>query len=412
MPNISPWIAQLNRTRPTDKLTDDLTTDIAIIGGGIAGVAAAYFVLRNTTKKVVLVEAYKVAHGATGHNAGQIVSYFERPLAELVAEFGLKLTGRGQAAIESAWMLLEEIMSEAHLQTPVSQFTGYAGFSTPEQVLHRLEDNDLRRQMGLQPKPIMVAQEAALSGLIPEDYKDLYIEVRQRDILALLESNDPTYIAAMSSRKGCMNSAMFCEELISYLLARYKDRFILAEETPVSRLVLKKDSAVLETEHNTVTADRAILCTNGFENIHIVNELGLDIDGRYHEAVEGVIGYMAGYLTNLDKNPTAIAYFSPEHLNRQDPYYYLTRRPFEDEGQQNHNLVCVGGPEGLLEDKAEYSRDHLYPAKAQEQIDTFLKQAYATAPQQEINYQFQWHGLMGYTKNGVRMIGPEPCNSV
>lgn len=92
--SISPSIILLNRTRIANKLTIDIATDLAIIGGGIAGVASTCYTLRHTDKKVVLVEANKISHGATGHNAGQIVSYFGRPLAELESEFEMELTGK------------------------------------------------------------------------------------------------------------------------------------------------------------------------------------------------------------------------------------------------------------------------------------------------------------------------------
>jgi glycine/D-amino acid oxidase-like deaminating enzyme len=70
LPNHSPWIKQLKRSRPVQALSGNLTTDIVIVGGGIAGIMTAYFTLRDTDKSVVLIDADKIAHGATGHNAG------------------------------------------------------------------------------------------------------------------------------------------------------------------------------------------------------------------------------------------------------------------------------------------------------------------------------------------------------
>ena len=92
IPNSSPWLAQLNRTRPAIPLSENRTTDIVIVGGGIAGAISAYFTLRDTQEQVIVIEADRVAHGATGHNAGQITSYFERPFESLVKEFGLRYT--------------------------------------------------------------------------------------------------------------------------------------------------------------------------------------------------------------------------------------------------------------------------------------------------------------------------------
>ena len=55
IPNHSPWIKQLNRTRPVVPLGEDLKTEVVIVGGGIAGVITAYFTLRDTDKNVVLL---------------------------------------------------------------------------------------------------------------------------------------------------------------------------------------------------------------------------------------------------------------------------------------------------------------------------------------------------------------------
>ncbi len=61
-----------------------------VVGAGIAGVATAFFVLRSTTNNVLLVERDRVARGATGRNAGQLTTYFERPLSDIADQFGLK----------------------------------------------------------------------------------------------------------------------------------------------------------------------------------------------------------------------------------------------------------------------------------------------------------------------------------
>ena len=68
--NHSPWLYQLDHSRPIAKLTEDASADVAIIGAGIAGVSSAYFTLAKTGKSVALIERSRLAHGATGHNAG------------------------------------------------------------------------------------------------------------------------------------------------------------------------------------------------------------------------------------------------------------------------------------------------------------------------------------------------------
>lgn len=93
--------------------------------------------------------------------------------------------------------------------------------------------------------------------------------------------------------------------------------------------------------------------------------------------------------------------------------FILTRRPFEEPGKKAHNLICVGGPELDIEDTTAYVRDeHKFPAQAQKEIDDFLHRSYALTPKGKIKYKFRWHGLMGYTPNGLRRVGPEPRNPV
>lgn len=416
IPNHSPWIKQLNRTRPVVSIDKNTSADVAIIGGGIAGVTTAYFTLRNTDKHVVLIEADKIAHGATGHNAGQITSYFERPLSELVDEFGHALAIDGQRSIESGWILLDEMVSEAKLQTPLYRFTGYAGLSTLEQVLKHLKNNRCRVQGNLQTESIFIAEEWEERKHIPNEYKDLYNTIAHKDLLELLETKNSDYIGALSFQKGCMNSALFSEELIGYLIATYKHRFSFFEGSPVKTVRLQKNGGILEVLSHTIEAKKIVLCTNGFENFTIKNEAGAEIDTSFHHSVTGRIGYMSGYVEPLNQQPVAISYFPKDSEHNSDPtgenYFYLTRRPHEYGGDNSYNLVSAGGPEKVLPNGAIYSREDEYSEEMREIIDAFLRKTYAKYPGIETEYAFSWHGLMGYTPSGVRLIGFEPRNPV
>jgi glycine/D-amino acid oxidase-like deaminating enzyme len=76
------------------------------------------------------------------------------------------------------------------------------------------------------------------------------------------------------------------------------------------------------------------------------------------------------------------------------------------------NIIwCViGGPETRLPDYARYNSENTYPEEAKKGIDDFIKKTLKVDVKDNIQYRFFWHGLMGYTKNGLRMIGPDPCN--
>ena len=410
--NYSPWLHQLDAGRVCRELREDLSADVAIVGAGIAGVASAYFTLKYTEKRVVMLERFKLAHGATGHNAGQVTSYFERGFASMAEEFGLELAAEGQRATDDAWELLDELYSGAMLDIPFSRFMGHGGLTSFEQVLWHLENNYWKKRAGLRSAAVRISDRAGIAERIPEKFAGLYTVVPQEEVLRMLETKVEDYIAVVSSQKGCINSALFCQEVVNFLLKKYVGRFALYEHTPVRKIVLKEGYALLDAGTHSVSSARVVLCTNGFENVRIINLSGLDIDAKYHHLLSGKVGYMSGYLEKMDKLPVAISYYADPVPGFDHSYFYLTRRPFEYERGAQHNLISIGGPDFDIDETAPYSFEDEYPEEMAQKIDTFVRQVYDLEPNKKIDYVFTWHGLMGYTKNGMRLIGEEPKNPV
>lgn len=409
--NKSPWLAQLKRVRPITALDCDSKADIGIIGGGIAGLSTAYFILTMTKRTVILLEGDKIAHGATGHNGGQVVHYFEKPFSEMVEEFGLSQAANAQNSVLSAWDLLDEIRDNASLETPLYNITGYDGLSSQNQILEKLEDKYLMHQGGINIEDIVISDNQTWLAKIPKRYKGLYTVMPQSNILSFLETNDKKYIGMSSTRKAVMNTALFTEELAGFLLKKFEKRFTIYEMTHVDKLLVESEKVQLKTQKCTVTVEKAVLCTNGFEHFDIENTKGFVIDTKFHETVEGVIGYMTGYLEPRDKPPYVVSYLTDKEDQYGMMYYYLTRRPFITTKNQSQNLISIGGPVVPLSEKRSYHRDrHAFRETAKEDMDAFLKRTYKPFPKDTIKFQFHWHGLMGYTRNLMRLIGKEPCN--
>ncbi len=406
---------QLNKKREPTKLTEDVETDVAIVGGGIAGVATAFFILRDTDKKVVLLDGNRLGHGATGYNAGQLVTYFARTFRDLSKEFGLELVAQAHKAIEEdSWTLLDTMYTEAALDIPLSRFAGHLGMTEKHHLYSLLEDNIVRIKAGLRPKEIFIADSADFRRDAEEKYPELFKVIPHAEILDKLETKKQEFVACSSEQKGVMNSALFTERVAEYLLNKYPERFSVHEHTHISKVVLHDDSAVLDAENHTVKAKKVVLCTNGFDNITIFNKSGLDIDTRFHHSLNAVVGYMSGYLEQPLKEPAAISYFYDALTGDEasgTPYIYLSRRPYEY-NENRHNLISLGGPDVSLENRKEYEKDHEYPDWAKDELDRFVRSVYETAQDKEIEYIFTWHGLMGYTESKLRLVGEEPKNPV
>lgn len=405
----SPWLSQLRADRPHFSLQSDITCTTAIIGAGISGVATAYHVLRYTKNTVALLDAGRIAHGATGRNAGQVVSEFEKPLLDLATLYGSELAADAQRNVDDGWMILEEMLTHCKLRTPLHECSGYTGLRTIEQIIEHAEENIFKKDHDLYAGSILVWTDASILQQLPEHVLPYITPIPHSTLLTSLKTEDTTFIAAATTKIACINSALFCEEVIEFLLHTYPDRLTVAEHTPVHTVDLYDGSARLQTSTRTVTANTVVLCTNGYENITVTNTVGEAIDARFHHMVEGYIGYMTGYLNKQHIPPTALAYLDID-TKHEDPYVYLTRRPYENNDNNTDTLVCLGGPERPLPDRAEYNPQSAFPADIEEELDRTLENTYVS--DEPLQKAFAWQGLMGYTNDGIRKIGYEPRNKV
>lgn len=74
-PNDSFWAHEKSPASPA--LSENITADIAIIGGGLTGLFAAYHLIKTSPGvKIVLLEAKEVGHGASGRNGGMVLPQY------------------------------------------------------------------------------------------------------------------------------------------------------------------------------------------------------------------------------------------------------------------------------------------------------------------------------------------------
>ncbi|MDP4170993.1 MAG: FAD-dependent oxidoreductase [Bacillota bacterium] len=70
-----------------DKLNEDITVDVAIVGGGITGITAAYL-LSKEGLKVAVLEAGSILNGTTGHTTAKITAQHGLIYDELIHHIG------------------------------------------------------------------------------------------------------------------------------------------------------------------------------------------------------------------------------------------------------------------------------------------------------------------------------------
>ncbi len=411
IPARSPWLEQLRQDRAPQPLAGDVDTDVVVIGAGIAGAATAFFTLRETDHRVALLERGRIGHGATGHNAGQLATYFERPLEDLVREYGFDRAIEAQRSLDSTWDLVELLLDEIDADIRIDRVMGQMGMFTLNHLLVHLHHSELRRRGGLAVPECLISEQAPFLTELPDHFAGLYRVVPASDIDTMLGGGDPKYCAVLRNPIGTANGALLVEHIIDHLQRTHPERFLYADNTRVDRVVLHADRAEVHAGSHTVRAARVVMCTNGFVDHLVENLAGEEIDPTMHHRLIGTKGYMAAVVDRPASDPGAYSFIRNEEIGQDTPYVYVTRRPWETAAGAA-GLVCFGGPEEELDDATTYDPEAGFPEEVLAAFDDVVRPLADPSRPSGTAYDYHWHGLMGYTHDRVRLIGVEPRNPI
>ena len=157
------------------------------------------------------------ARGASGYNAGQLTTYFERPLSDIADEFGWELAAEAQRDVEEANGLLDTMVAEAGASVRVERFTGQLGMFNRHHLEVHLRCLLVRKRAGLPPHECLVSEDAGFLGELSPEFAGLYSVVPQARVRELLEVEDDRYCAVLSEPAGCSNSALLCQQVLGHL---------------------------------------------------------------------------------------------------------------------------------------------------------------------------------------------------
>ncbi len=407
LPSRSPWVAQLAPDGPPRPLEADAATDVVIVGAGIAGVATAFFTLRSTPHRVMLIERDRVARGATGHNAGQLTTYFERPLYDIADAFGWEQAIDAQRAFDAAHELLDLMTAESGATVRVERFTGHMGMFTLNHLQVHLRNNLLRQQGGLRLETCVVSEEAEFLEQIPAEYASLYRSSHRRAFAS--SWTRMTIDTALCSRIA--KAASTAPPWSSECWPTSNSAIPTASASSITRAWIVSSSTTaggvaVHARGHVVAASSVVLCTNGYVDHVVEDATGACIVLADDQRVTGTVGYMAAFVEELPRIPAALSYIRNTTIGGDTPYVYVTRRTY-DRADSIVTLTCMGGPEHPI-DGAVYDPASPFGGTMLSHMDQAIRPYAQPARPPGRPYDFQWHGLMGYTEGRVRVIGRHP----
>lgn len=347
------WLDARPRTRAGPALERDLETDVAIVGGGIAGAFTALHLARAGVRSVLL-EADDLGRGATGRNAGFLLAEGAEGTAEVTRTHG---SATAAALREVGLRTRREIAALPDARTFGLRWTGSLRLAADE-----AEADDMRHTQALVGPPLQWLAVADLprayrgrgfvAGLVdPGDG-----EVRPLDLLdAVLRET-----AAAAASAGSSFSAY--------------------AGTPVLAVEEGSRDVTVRTARGAVKADRVVVASNAW--------LSRLLRGK--PAVRPVRAQMLAARVH----PTP-AWDRPTYATRGNDYW----RRLED------GTVLIGGQRAV--GGATEETDDARPASpVQPAIEKLLSSL--AAPGARVEVVSRWGGTMAFTEDAVPVAGRAP----
>jgi glycine/D-amino acid oxidase-like deaminating enzyme len=224
------------------RLSGDVQTEVAIIGGGFTGLAAAHHLSRAGVACAVL-EANDIGWGASGRNGGMAVLRYKKPWAVLGARYGEETALRLHGLLLEAVDTLEATVAELGIACGFSRY-GHLTAANGRKALDMLAADAkwLAAVAGDRaPRLLDATETATLCGT--SDYLGGYLDPRAAGIHPLDYARG---LAAGLRRKGVP----------------------LYAATPVQALAEDGSGVTLTTAGGSVRAKQALIGTNAYTALH------------------------------------------------------------------------------------------------------------------------------------------------
>jgi len=351
------YTATVNQESNYPQLEGDVRVDVAIVGGGFTGVNTA-LELAEKGLKVAIIEAEKVAWGATGRNGGQVTGslsgdeamrkQMRKKLGKDVDDFIWNLRFRGHDIIKGR---VEKYGIDCDLKF------GHLHAAYKPSHMKELRDNyeeAVTRGMGEQVQ------------LLSKDEMPEYLE-------------SPIYHGALYNKKNmhlhslnlCLGEARAAESLGA----------LIFENSPVINIDHGNNSAGVPpkviTEKGTVTANTVMLAGNAYHRLE-----RLKMSGKIFPAAGGIVAteQLSDEVVNAI-NPKDLAVYDCRFVL---DYYRLTA---------DNRLLFGGGAN--------------YSGRPSRDIEAELRPAIErTFPRLKgVKIDFQWSGMMGIVMNRIPQLG-------
>ena len=347
---LSYWLDPTDRVAPA--LEAELRADVIVVGGGLCGCAAA-LALAEAGVDVVLLEGGDIAGAATGRNAGFILQGTAERYDRAVS-----LMGADRARDIHQWSLVNHDRMAAFIAREALD-CGYQRNGSLQLAGSPEEEAELERSAALLVRD---GFEAVLLGA--DDLAPVYRDAGFR-------------MGVLLPRDGEVNPARLVRGAARAAMRAGARVF---ERSPVTLLDAANPGDVRAvTPSGQVRADVVLVCTNARAG---------QLLPWSQDKVDPVRGQM------LALAPAPRLFERPIYADHGFDYWR----------QDERGCVVLGGWRNL-DPGAEVGFDDVLHDDIQARMEAFLRRF---APLRDVPVTHRWSGIMGFSRDGLPLVGPAP----
>lgn len=284
------WIETTKNQLHLKSLTQNLETEVCIIGAGLFGLTTAYY-LTKQGKKVVVIEKDDIGEKVSGNTTGKITSQHGLFYSHLIDDYGIDYAQKYLEVNEKAIQNIKEIIDTEQIECDFEEQSAYVFTTNQDEVIEIEKEVDAVNKLG---------KKAKLITNVDKPFK----------MKAGIEFDNQAQFHPRKYMIGLTNVILKDNQIYNYTTAtdvqKYGEKFLIT------------------TDRGNVLADSVVLATH----YPIVNFPGFYFIKMYQST-----SYIIAIETN-SKIPEGM------YITAKEPVY-----SFRSAKYNNKNIVLIGGSE-------------------------------------------------------------------